>query len=188
MGSHRRRCRAFPFDRRHRGQRAQVSGLGTQPTPSPAALAAMGRFSDPAGTAYLGTVLEGHLERILERYLTRLSPLADVRVSGDELCATDLAEWRHLRPSETFAYEARVAEGSALRVRREPGARVCVTVPHGRPYMRVVVRDGVARGARGDGWDGRNVRATGRASRHPGRERGPCCVKPVANPVGESRS
>jgi hypothetical protein len=111
------------------------------------AIAAMGQFSDPADTAYLSTVLEGRLEKILERYLTRLSPLADVRVSGDELCATDLAEWRHLRPAEAFAYTARVAEGSSLQVRREPGARVCVTVPHGQPYTRVILRDGVARGA-----------------------------------------
>jgi hypothetical protein len=111
------------------------------------ALAAIGQFSDPADTAYLDTVLEGRLEKILERYLTRLSPLADVRVTRDELCATDLAEWRHLRPAEAFVYTARVAQGSSLPVRRGPSGNVCVTVPHGQPYTRVVLRDGVARGA-----------------------------------------
>jgi len=111
------------------------------------ALATMGQFSDPEDTAYLATVLEGRLEKILERYLLRLSPLADVRVAGDDLCAVDLAEWRKLRPAEAFEYTAKAIGGPALQVRREAGARVCVMVPHGQAYTRVVVRDGVARGA-----------------------------------------
>jgi hypothetical protein len=136
------------FDRMTERDAAWMARILARFTPDMVqALAAMGQFSDPADTAYLGTLLEGRLEKILERYLTRLSPLAEVRVSGNELCATDLAEWRHLRPAEAFAYAARVAEGGSLQVRREPGGRVCVTVPHGQPYVRVVLRDGVARGA-----------------------------------------
>jgi hypothetical protein len=136
------------FDRMTERDAAWMARILARFTPDMVqALAAMGQFSDPTDTAYLATVLEGRLERILERYLTRLSPLADVRVSGDELCATDLAELRRLRPAEAFGYTARVAKGSWLQVRREPGARVCVTVPHGQPYTRVVLRDGVAQGA-----------------------------------------
>ncbi len=61
------------------------------------ALAELGQLSKPETTEFLARVLEGRLDKILERYLLRLSPLEDVRVSGDELCATDLAEWRGVR-------------------------------------------------------------------------------------------
>src|SRR5258708_5793370 len=37
-------------------------------------LASMGRLTDPARTAYLAAVLQGRLDKILERYLPRLSP------------------------------------------------------------------------------------------------------------------
>jgi hypothetical protein len=111
------------------------------------ALAVMGQFSRPDDAGYLATVLEGRLEKILERYLLRLAPIADVRVSGDDVCGTDLAEWRRLRAPDAFRYTAGIVGGAVLEVRREPGAHLCVTVPHGQPYSQLVLRDGVARGA-----------------------------------------
>jgi len=48
------------------------------------ALTELGRFSDPGDTAYIASVLDGRLERILARYLTRLSPLAQVHVESGE--------------------------------------------------------------------------------------------------------
>jgi hypothetical protein len=121
-------------------------------------LARMGRFSDPARTAYLAHVLQGRLDRILERYLTRLSPLADVHVSPQgDLCAEDLAESRGLRASSEFRYEATLATGEALPVTRSAHGGVCVKLPRiaqdgglrddaPERYVRVSVRDGVAGG------------------------------------------
>ena len=122
------------------------------------ALAGMGRFSDPARTAYLDHLLQGRLDKILHRYLTRLSPIASVRMDGRErLCGDDLAEERGLRPLSEFHFEAGVVGGVTLPVDRRPGSGVCVTLPHvatdagprddaPERYVRVWIRDGVARG------------------------------------------
>jgi hypothetical protein len=135
------------FDRMTERDAAWMARILARFTPDMVqALAAMGQFSRPDDAGYLATVLEGRLEKILERYLLRLSPIADVRVSGDDVCATDLAEWRRLRAPDAFRYTAGIVGGAALEVRREPGAHLCVTVPHGQPYTRLVLRDGVARG------------------------------------------
>jgi hypothetical protein len=122
------------------------------------ALATMGRFHDASNTEYLAGVLEGRLERILERYLTRLSPIAGVHVeSPDRLCAVDLAEVRRLRDPARFAYTARLAGGGWLPVDRPAPGALCAKLPHvagdggspdGAPerYFRVVLTDGIARG------------------------------------------
>jgi hypothetical protein len=118
----------------------------------------MGKFSDPSNTAYLAAVLEGRLEKILDRYLTRLSPLADVHVEGGAaLCATDLAAKRHLHAEGAFQYAAEDGFGRPLAVERRAEASVCVALPHGatdtgpsdddsRRYVRVSMRNGVAPG------------------------------------------
>jgi hypothetical protein len=123
------------------------------------ALADMGKFDDPADTAFLARVLQGRLDRILERYLTRLSPLADVRIEGkDRLCAVDLAEARGMRGAWAFDYVARLSSGSRLAIDRGVRGEVCVSLPHierdgGSPdeskerYVRVTIEDGVAKGA-----------------------------------------
>jgi len=111
------------------------------------ALAASAQFSDPSNATYLEHVLVGRLDRILERYLTRVSPIADVSVTGDRLCGVDLAEQRRLRAPEAFHYAAQPIDGTPLAVTRGEGARVCVTLTHGTaPYVRVLVDDGVAKG------------------------------------------
>lgn len=122
------------------------------------ALAAMGKFSDPANTAYLETVLEGRLEKILDRYLTRLSPLASVHVEeGGNLCATDLAAERHVRADAAFHYSAQDDAGHSLAVERRTGGVVCTALEHGGAgrgpmdgnasrYVRVSIRDGVSAG------------------------------------------
>jgi hypothetical protein len=123
------------------------------------ALARMADFTDPGSTAYLGNVLEGRLERILARYLTRLSPIADVHVEGaDQLCGVDLAQRRAVREGAAFRYAARLSMGRALPVSPRGGGAICVTLPHvaqdgGPPddaadrYVSVTVDDGVARGS-----------------------------------------
>ncbi len=122
-------------------------------------LAEIGQFEDPANTDYLEQLLDGRLGKILERYLTRLSPVTDVHLEGgDRACGVDLAEWRRLRDPAAFAYRARLVGGGWLPVERRPGAQVCVTLPHvahdggsaddaSERYVRVRIEDGVARGA-----------------------------------------
>jgi hypothetical protein len=124
-------------------------------------LARMAKFSDPAKTAYLASVLKGRLDKILERYLTRLSPLGDVHVAGTEgLCAQDLAETRGLRSPSEFRYDAHFSSGAGevpISVTRQPEGGICVTLPHvaadagarddaAERYVRIAIADGVARG------------------------------------------
>jgi hypothetical protein len=125
------------------------------------ALGRAGEFSEPRRTVYLTSVLQGRLDKILGRYLTRLSPLADVRIDGTNLlCALDLAEYRRLRSPADFRYEARLSSGGSMKsltVTRQSGGGICVPLPHvqadqGPPddaterYVRVTIVDGVARG------------------------------------------
>ena len=117
-----------------------------------------GQLSDPKKTLYLHSVLEGRLEKILERYLTRLSPITDVHVEGSSrLCGVDLVEWRGMRAPEQFQYRARFVDGPGLPVERRPGGQVCVSLPHvaadggsaddaRERYVRVRLDDGVASG------------------------------------------
>jgi hypothetical protein len=119
----------------------------------------MADFTDPGNTSYLANVLEGRLERILDRYLTRLSPIADVHVEGaDQLCGVDWAEKRGVREAARFRYSAQSSTGAELAVSVRDGAVVCMTLPHvardgGSPddaaerYVGVVIHDGVARGS-----------------------------------------
>jgi hypothetical protein len=118
------------------------------------ALARVADFHDAGATAYLEGVLEGRLRKILERYLLRLSPIADVRVeSKDRLCGVDLAEARALRGAEAFHYAAHLASGDALAVERRGAGTVCALLPppsasESAPgYVRVLVEDGIATGA-----------------------------------------
>jgi hypothetical protein len=121
-------------------------------------LARLARFTDFANTAFLESTLEGRMEKVLERYLTRLSPIANVHVEGTSLlCGVDLAEWRGLRDPGLFRYAARFAKGPWLNVERRMGAEVCATLPHvaadgslpddaRERYVRVRIQDGVAKG------------------------------------------
>ena len=122
------------------------------------ALSRLGEFSDPGDTAFVAETLEGRLERILERYLTRLSPIADVHVEdGTLLCGVDLAELRGVREPASFHYAAWLAGGTPLSVTRRGGAGLCVALPRvagdgGPPddapsrYVEIAITDGVSRG------------------------------------------
>lgn len=119
------------------------------------ALADGARFSDPKNTEHLARVLEGRLARILDRYLTRLSPIGELRVEGgNRLCGVDLAEARAARDGARFHYAARLSE-APLSVEVRGGGEICVVLPHvvtdaGLPdasparYVRVSIEDGVA--------------------------------------------
>jgi hypothetical protein len=124
------------------------------------ALGGASKFSDSRKSAYLTSVLQGRLDKILERYLTRLSPLTNVHVAGtDALCAEDLAETRRLRPSTEFRYDARLSTSAVqpLAVARQADGTICVTLPRvaaeggarddaPERYVRIRLTDGVAQG------------------------------------------
>ncbi len=91
---------------------------------------ALGRWSDPSDAAYLLDVLLERQRLILARYLTRLSPLGEVRTDGDRICATDLARLRGLAPPDRFHYS--VIEHSRSSVGPIPvdildDGRICFT-------------------------------------------------------------
>lgn len=121
-------------------------------------LAALGDFENPAHEAYLARVLRGRLARILRRYLTRLSPLADVRiVRGNELCVVDLARLAAVRPAAQFRYRARTERLGPLPLVPSEHGRVCVTLSHianeggaaddaPERYVTIRLENGVARG------------------------------------------
>jgi len=109
-------------------------------------LATLGRFSDLGDTGFVADVLEGRLRKILDRYLTRLSPIADVHVEAKNLvCGTDLIA---LRPQHVLRLEARLENGAPLPLEEGPEGRLCATLPaaDAGSYLVVTLRDGVARG------------------------------------------
>jgi hypothetical protein len=117
------------------------------------ALVGLGRFSKPEATEFLSEVLEQRLRKITDRYLTRLSPLSDLRIDGSKLCATDLLRRRGVRDEGDFRYDATMKSDSgktALRV--EPGAEgaVCMDLPpvargSDPAYVVVTIGNGVAK-------------------------------------------
>lgn len=107
------------------------------------ALVERGRFSDPTVSEELIRVLIGRRDRILERWLTRLSPLTWPRVEDDQLCVQDLAVWTGIRDHDDRRYEARAADASGAAVRL-PGsptttddAFVCQPLPDRAGYLVV---------------------------------------------------
>jgi hypothetical protein len=110
------------------------------------ALAQMADFSDPAQTTYIEHVMAGRLDRVLERWLTRLSPIGDLRIEGNDLCGVDMAEMRGLRPPTSFRYTART-KNEAFAITRAPQGRICLALRHGsEQYVRIEIEDGVAKG------------------------------------------
>lgn len=99
------------------------------------ALVARGRFSRAIVRSELLRILLGRRERILERWLTRLSPLTDPIVGrgGRTVCLEDRAVTSGFRDERTRDYEASgwtLDPMRALDVELTPEASgVCVTVP-----------------------------------------------------------
>lgn len=101
-----------------------------------AALAERGRWTDSAITSELTRILIERRRRILERYLTRVSPLTWPEVSPEGgLCMQDLAVWTGIRPESSRRYEARGWLGDDLQRVELPAptlgdrGSVCVKLP-----------------------------------------------------------
>ena len=100
------------------------------------ALVDRGRFSSELIQDELFRIMRGRRDRILERWLTRLSPLTDPHTeeAGARVCLEDLALTSGIRPPDTRVYHARGYAGDALEARdapleTRPGGRVCVQTP-----------------------------------------------------------
>jgi hypothetical protein len=98
----------------------------------------VGDFTQERHTRYLIDQLLLRQRAILDRYLAGLSPIADVRVSGNaELCGLDLARARGLSKPAGFRDSARLYAyaGEELDLRASPLVRpaadgsVCVSLP-----------------------------------------------------------
>lgn len=100
---------------------------------------------------------------LLRRYLARVSPIADVRLSGEDLCGKDLGRSTRAFADEGFTYRARAYAGADLAAHSSPAVRpgadgsVCLSVAHvaddsGPPddsasrYVVVDILNGVAPG------------------------------------------
>lgn len=94
-----------------------------------------GQYDEPS-TAYLTHTLLVRRDLLLRRYLTRLSPLTDVTIAGDRLCATDLARKTGVVPERPIGEAALLYVGEKaapkyqLRPTRQGTSGVCVDVPH----------------------------------------------------------
>ena len=100
-----------------------------------------GDLTNPAHSRFLVETLVSRRAAILRRYLTRLSPLADVAVEGRELCANDLARSSGVFEPERFQYSARAYAGKRLAALGSPKvrvetARVCVELPRAPARVR----------------------------------------------------
>lgn len=114
------------------------------------AIAALGKWSNPEHTEFLAEILERRLQKIVERYLLRLSPLAEPRLEGEStLCFTDLARRRAARPESAFRYQA-MESGRALAVTVKPEGETCMALPRATAsdgYMIVRIENGASKGA-----------------------------------------
>ena len=97
------------------------------------ALVELGKFADPRQSDFLAGVLEWRLQRIVERFLLRLSPVADLRITAPgTVCATDLARRRHVRSDASFRYAARWRnQGRVQSIAVTTGAdgELCMNLP-----------------------------------------------------------
>jgi hypothetical protein len=111
-----------------------------------AAAVRLGRYHHPRVERRALAILLRRRDLLLERYLTRRSPLSDPSLArtadgAPRVCLTDLAIEAGLRGPHLRRYRATLHRGPALAAEPRPvraeGARVCVDLPHvsgrGRP-------------------------------------------------------
>ncbi|MEO8875826.1 MAG: hypothetical protein ABI461_09585, partial [Polyangiaceae bacterium] len=100
-----------------------------------ASAVAVGKYDDE-DTRYLTETLISRRDTILRRYLTRLSPIANVHMQDDRLCGVDLARLTHASPDEGGSFGAVLYSGEKLRPTwtLDPqwaiGGNVCVDLRH----------------------------------------------------------
>ncbi len=120
-------------------------------------------YSEAFHRSFLQDALVKRRDKIRARYFSKLSPLADVTVKGDQVCATDLASAAKTWPVERFHYAAAMWSGEGLddekkvAVTRKADGEVCFELPrvassagvaadHPSRYAVVDVSNGIAPG------------------------------------------
>jgi len=100
-----------------------------------ASAVAVGKYDDE-DTRYLTETLVNRRDAIFRRYLTRISPIADVHLDADRLCGTDLARQTQTIPDEGGSFSAVLYSGEKLRPtwtlapKWTLGGNVCVDLAH----------------------------------------------------------
>jgi hypothetical protein len=93
------------------------------------------KMKNPVNDRELRKVLKGRRAKILQRWLSHLSPLTKPEISGDKLCLEDLVVTANLSPmsARTYAIRAFVGDGHeevAMPTATSPSAgRVCTALP-----------------------------------------------------------
>ncbi len=122
-----------------------------------------GDFTLARHTGFLIEQLLLRREALLRRYLARVSPIADLRLSGEDLCGKDLGRSTRVFAETDFAYRARAYAGADLASHSSPAVRpgadgsLCLSVAHvaddsGAPddsasrYVVIDIFNGVAPG------------------------------------------
>ena len=128
------------------------------------AAVAQGKYL-PVEENYLAETLIARRTAILRRYLTRLSPIADVSATPTGLCGTDLARQTRIVPNEAVSFRARAFRGADhtpmqtrdLHLKGNDTPRVCLDLAHAqfgadvpnddaRRYVIVDLDNGYAKG------------------------------------------
>ena len=125
-----------------------------------AAIMRAGKWTDVKDFAYITRVMQARLDKVFKRYLTRLSPLGEVKVEGDSVCAVDFARLRGVALPASYQYTAGLEGESSAQVGlgiHDEGL-VCAKVPHKtgltdamrddakERYVVLAIRNGVAKG------------------------------------------
>jgi hypothetical protein len=120
-----------------------------------------GDLTRPAHSDFLFQVLLERQRILLRRYLSRLSPITDVRVDGRRLCALDLGRRSGVFSSASFEYRASIAyvgrSSTTASVSSRPNGEVCLELPSARidpalsddapeRYLVIDITNGVAPG------------------------------------------
>lgn len=97
----------------------------------------IGKYTLPEDTDYLVKTLIVRRDIILKRYLSKLSPIGELKMNpAGDLCGVDLARYSHVFDDHVFRYGAKVFTGASFapsgdaQVRAEDDGNVCVTIPH----------------------------------------------------------
>lgn len=103
---------------------------------------------------YLEQTLLARRYAILQRYLSRLSPIAQLEADGDRLCGVDLARATGVVPDEGKSFSAKLVRGekssTETRIHASVGGKVCIDLDHtedtSNNYLIVEVGNGYAPG------------------------------------------
>ncbi|RYZ61253.1 MAG: hypothetical protein EOP08_13755 [Proteobacteria bacterium] len=129
------------------------------------AIVRAGQIAVPSQELAIIDILQKRRMAILRRYLTRLSPVADVTATATGICAVDLGLRAQIAAPGQFAYRVDVAEGASQSNRQKAtvskaytDGTLCIDIPRTAPeggvpdgddsrYRVIRVWNGVAKGA-----------------------------------------